>query len=116
MFCRFFCQLTTRFGRLRSSLRGNCSICRRLGALWAHADIDKIKVSYDEAATIGYCQGDKTLMVRSCKTCGCTTHWEPLDPEKTPWMALNCNMAKAGDIEGLPIRLFDGAESWAYLE
>lgn len=94
----------------------NCSICRRIGALWAHADIDKVKVSYDETATTGYCQGDKTLMVRSCKTCGCTTHWENLKEPRSGRMAVNCRMADPKDIADLRIRHFDGAESWQFLD
>ena len=94
----------------------NCSICRRIGALWAHADINKIKVSYTEAATIGYCQGDKTLVVRSCKTCGCTTHWENLKDPQDGHMAVNCRMADPKVIADLKVRHFDGAESWQFLD
>ena len=28
----------------------NCSICRRIGALWAHADIEKNRIDYENSA------------------------------------------------------------------
>ncbi|WP_282610736.1 GFA family protein [Pelagibius sp. Alg239-R121] len=94
----------------------NCSVCRRIGALWAHADVGKIKVSCADDATIGYITGDKTLIIRSCKTCGSTTHWENLDPPRHKHMAVNCRMADPEDIASLRIRRFDGAENWEYLD
>ncbi len=94
----------------------NCSICRRIGALWAHADIDKIRISYEKGATIGYSRDDKNLVFVSCKTCGCTTHWENLKEPQNGHMAVNCRMADPKDIDGLKIRRFDGAESWQFLD
>ena len=99
-----------------SLTRCNCSYCRRAGALWAHADIGKVTVRHDAGATIRYIWGDKTLAFVTCRTCGCTTHWESLDPQGHPRMAVNCAMCDPKDIEGLPIRRFDGADTWRYLD
>lgn len=96
--------------------RCNCSVCRRIGGLWAHAEIRRIKVHYELGATIAYVWGDKTLARHICKTCGCTTHWETLDPERHPRMGVNMAMCDPADIQGLRIRHFDGADSWQYLD
>ena len=96
--------------------RCNCSYCSRAGALWAHDDVERISLSYDPDAVVRYVWGDKTLAFVSCKLCGCTTHWESLDPQASPRMAVNCSMAKAAALSGLRIRHFDGADTWRFLD
>lgn len=95
----------------------NCSICRRLGTLWAHATIDDIKITCREGATLAYVWGDQMLAFHTCKTCGCTTHWENLHPEGPDTrMAVNGRMADPADVRDLPVRRFDGAETWQFLD
>lgn len=94
----------------------NCSICRRIGALWAHASIEKIKLRYPKDGTIDYVCGDRTLVTKSCKTCGCTTHWENLKDPENGHMAVNCRMADPKEIADLRIRRFDGAEKWEFVD
>ena len=94
----------------------NCSICRRIGALWAHSEITNIEVICGDNATMTYVQGDKKLAIHTCRSCGCTTHWENLAPEESPHMAVNCRMIDAADIADIPIRQFDGADTWTYLD
>jgi hypothetical protein len=96
--------------------RCNCSYCRRAGALWAYPALDKVTVTYDPAAATRYIQGDRTLAFVSCKTCGCTTHWESLDTQKNRRLAVNCAMAEPKDIAGIRVRLLDGADTWEYLD
>jgi len=59
----------------------NCSLCRRLAALWAYYEYGSVRVWGHPEHTEEYIQGDRTLRTVRCKTCGCTTHWEPLHPE-----------------------------------
>ena len=94
----------------------NCSYCRRTRARWAHTTADRVKLVHGPDATMRYVWGDKTLAFVSCKTCGCTTHWDSLDSAADRRMAFNCAMADAGSLDGLPIRHFDGAESWDFLD
>jgi len=96
--------------------RCNCSICRRLGALWAHADASEVSLLRAPDATFGYAWGDKTIAFHSCRTCGCTTHWESLRPDRSTRMAVNGNLSDPDDIAGLRIRHFDGADRWAFLD
>ncbi len=95
----------------------NCSICRRLGALWAHAAIADINILSAENATLAYVHGDKMLAMHSCRSCGCTTHWESLTPDQEgTHMAVNFRMVDPSITTGLRVRHFDGAESWEYLD
>jgi hypothetical protein len=94
----------------------NCSYCRRSRGLWAYGTVDQIKLTYDPDAVIRYIWGDKMLATISCKVCGCTTHWESLDPENRPRMGVNAAMADPASIAGIRIRRFDGAESWTFLD
>ena len=94
----------------------NCSYCRRARALWAHTTADRVTLTHTPEATLRYEWGDRTLAFVSCRTCGCTTHWDSLDRAPNRRMAVNCAMADPACLEGLPVRRFDGAESWAFLE
>lgn len=110
----------------------NCSLCRRIGALWAHVDPAQVTVTLGEDATFVYIQGDKRVALHTCKTCGCTTHWDALGDalgdasgdasgkglkEEAPArMGINCRMAEPGDIAALRVRHFDGADAWEYLD
>lgn len=94
----------------------NCSACRKLGTIWAHADESEIVLKHEEGATISYVWGDKTLAFHSCGTCGCTTHWLGLDKAAGTRMAVNIRLADPADIKDLRLRHFDGADSWDYLD
>ena len=92
----------------------NCSVCRRLGTLWIYAKLTQITVT---GSTLSYVWGDKSLAFHSCKTCGCTTHWAPLKPEEPDaYMAVNLRLADPEVIAAVPVRHFDGAETWAFLD
>lgn len=75
----------------------NCSICRRTGALWTYSAPRDVMVTGEG---VGYVQGDATLTLWHCATCGVVTHWTPRDP--------------AYDRMGINLRLFDPA-LWAAL-
>ncbi|MGB5544523.1 MAG: GFA family protein, partial [Gammaproteobacteria bacterium] len=94
----------------------NCSICRRIGGLWGHVPIESVTISADPDSTIRYIQGDKTLAIHTCSRCGCTTHWENLQPEKSGHMAVNFRMCTADDIARFRVRKFDGADTWKFID
>ncbi|WP_341365456.1 GFA family protein [Yoonia sp. BS5-3] len=92
----------------------NCSICRRLGTLWIYAPIADVTI---DGPTRGYAHGDKNLAIHHCPTCGCVTHWENLHPEKPDaYMAVNLRLADPNVIASVPVRRFDGAETWTFLD
>ncbi len=67
-----------------------------------------------QGSTIAYSWGDKGIAFHSCKTCGCTTHWAGLVNAR---MAVNLGLADdPRNIADLPLRHFDGAESWEFLD
>ena len=97
----------------------NCSACRRYGSLWLHADRSEVELEHDADATLAYEWGDRMLAFHSCRICGGTTHWLSTQKEvgsDEDRMAVNCRMAEPADIADLPIRHFDGADSWQYLD
>ncbi|MDD9934937.1 MAG: GFA family protein [Myxococcales bacterium] len=93
----------------------NCSICRRLAALWAHAPIAGIAIHMQDDATLRYVWGDKMLAFHTCRTCGCTTHWENLRPDGDR-MAVNCRLVEPAELEGIRVRRLDGADTWKFLD
>lgn len=95
----------------------NCSICRRYGALWSHADLDKIIINAASGQLRHYSWGDGEIAFNACKTCNCLTHWSPVDKTGSlDYMAVNLRMADTKAIKHLPIRRFDGADSWTFLD
>lgn len=94
----------------------NCSICRRLGALWAYYEVGAVKVIGHPEHTSEYIHGDKTLRVVRCRNCGCTTHWEPLVVKPDSKLGVNIRNFDPDDIGPIRIRLLDGADTWKFIE
>ena len=94
----------------------NCSICRRLAALWGHFEKRQVRINAADDATIDYVHGDRTLAMHTCRRCGCTTHWTSLDPDENARMAVNFRMCSDEDVARFPVRHFDGADSWQFLD
>lgn len=92
----------------------NCSACQRFGALWLHEDASSIEIEADPDATLAYMWGDNSLTFHTCKICGCTTHWLPVDETSTR-MAINACMIPKEDIADIRVRHLDGADTWQYL-
>jgi hypothetical protein len=94
-----------------------CSYCSRIGALWAAYTVSEVCVEHARDAVIAYTHGDRTLAFVSCATCGCTTHWRPAGSAPgDARMKVNMRVAVGYDISGLRRRVFDGADSWRYLD
>lgn len=96
--------------------RCNCSLCRRLGSVWAYYEFGTVVVEGHPANTDEYIQGDRTLRTIRCKTCGCVTHWEPLDTEKITRHGVNLNNFPPALLESVPVRRFDGADTWTFID
>ncbi|WP_169543385.1 GFA family protein [Sneathiella aquimaris] len=94
----------------------NCSICRRLGALWIHSEYQQITLECQPSDTLGYSFGPRNRAFHSCILCGCTTHWEGLTEETETRIAVNGLLLPSAVIEPLKIRRFDGAETCQYLD
>jgi hypothetical protein len=90
----------------------NCSLCRRIGALWGYYDVDAVRVYGHPENTDEYIQGDKTLRTVHCRACGCTTHWEPLGPDRPAKMGVNIRNFDSQEVGKVRIRVLDGADTW----
>lgn len=93
----------------------NCSICRRLGALWAYYHP---KVVHVVGTTVGYQSGDRMLELHHCPTCACTTHWRPL-PDRAPpdRMGINVRLMAPEVVAAAHVKRVDGAsDTWAVLD
>ena len=93
----------------------NCSICRRYGARWAYYRASEVKMCTAADATRGYSWGDRTISFRHCRNCGCVTHYESIGDDGRR-LAVNARMVDPQVIATVPVRTFDGADSWKYLD
>ncbi|MBC3957760.1 GFA family protein [Pseudomonas sp. DOAB1067] len=98
------------------AIKCNCSICLRLGAVWAQYEAGAVTFEGHPQNTSSYVWGQKTLRTIRCKNCGCVTHWEAILPEPGVGVGVNINNFDRELIGMTPVRHFDGADSWAYLE
>lgn len=103
----------------------NCSICRRLGARWIYAPVADVTFDMQSDATLSYIREAGNLAFHTCRTCGCTTHWAMVsrnpDAENTSTtardrVALNANLCPPEHVAALPVRHFDGADTWQFLD
>lgn len=90
----------------------NCSICRRLGTLWAYYAPAQVRVA---GGTATYRWGDRALDLHRCATCGCVTHWTPVDPGGDR-MGVNARLMDPALVAAARIRRLDGADTWKYLD
>jgi len=90
----------------------NCSICHRLGTLWAYYSTAQVRV-IGETAT--YRWGDKSIDFHRCATCGCATHWALVEPTRDR-MGVNARLMPPAVIAAVRIRRLDGADTWNYFD
>lgn len=100
--------------------RCNCSICRRYATLWTHATEADLTVLAGEASTETYLYGDKDLEFHRCPSCGVVVYWRshmPKGRSDGDRLAVNMNLVEPPTaIAHLPIRTFDGAHTWRFLD
>ncbi len=94
----------------------NCSICRRLGVLWAYYAPRQVEIIADPDAGGQYSWGKKSLAFHHCRSCGCTTHWAPLPRRDQGRMGVNARLMDPGVLAAARIRRLDGAASEKYLD
>ena len=93
-----------------------CSICRRYGALWAYRSSRTAKVLSAPDVENVYKWNDKFLEFYHCRTCGCITRYESVKKDENSRIAVNARMMTKDDIAGIPVRTFDGADTWKYID
>lgn len=93
----------------------NCSICRRYGAKWAYFTNRTVRLNTAPDSVTAYSWGDHDIEFFHCSTCGCMTHYESTDKSGEWRVAINTRMMDPAVINRLPVRYFDGASSWTFL-
>lgn len=95
----------------------NCSVCRRTGAHWAHYQAPRVRIRRARGALASYAWGNKGLRFMRCGTCGCLTHWEATRNPRQRRMGVNMrNVVDPKLLDGVRIRLLDGARTWKFLD
>lgn len=94
----------------------NCSICRRYGALWGHYTRATVTVNYRPESVSAYRWGDQVIEFCHCSECGCVTHYEGVEKTPEERLSINFRMFPSELYSGLPVRLFDGADSWKFID
>lgn len=98
------------------AIRCNCSLCRRTGGIWAYYPFGAVSIQGHPEHTESYVWGDRTLRTVRCRTCGIVSHWEPLEPKPGDRHGVNlCNFAPEL-LASVPVRRFDGADTWTFLD
>jgi hypothetical protein len=89
----------------------NCSICRRLGVLWAYYRPDQVAIRCASDATVPYVWCDRVIAFHHCKICGCLTHWEDIREPFGDRMGVNARLMDLEVLAAAKVRKFDGAVS-----
>ncbi len=93
-----------------------CSICRRYGARWAYCTRATARVLSNPDVLTAYVWGDRTIEFCHCKHCGCLTHYESVEKANDSRVAVNGRMLPPEDLADVQVRVFDGADTWRYLD
>ena len=84
-------------------------IARTLIMLWAYYEPRQVKVIPESGATFIYLWGDKMIEHHTCRTCGCTTHWTPVD-KTYPRMGVNARMMELEVLAAAKVRHSPGPD------
>jgi len=93
-----------------------CSICRRLGVLWAYYDPAELIFATPNAELDAYVWGDKMIAFHRCRACGCTIDWRPRPGTDPNRMGLNARLFDLEVLASARVRHLDGADSETYVD
>lgn len=88
----------------------NCSICRRIGSLFAFVPEDKFRLKSGADTLTDYQFNRKVIHHLFCPTCGVKAVGRGTRPNGTPMVAINVRRLDGVDLDALNIRKFDGAK------
>jgi hypothetical protein len=86
----------------------NCSICTKLGAVWAFAPKSKFTLARGEDKQGDYLFNKKRLHHRFCTTCGIESYAEGTSPDGSPTVGINLRCLEGVDVDKLSPRAWDG--------
>lgn len=85
----------------------NCSLCRRLGVLWAYYPIAEVTITATQP-TDSYAWGGQNVDFHRCASCGVLTHWYPRKTNRTS-LGVNARLIDPALLAQAKIRYKDGA-------
>lgn len=93
----------------------NCTVCRRYGVFWAY-DLAGDRTQFS-GETRAYVRDKGRVGFHFCVRCGCITHYRALKPdaEGKSRTAVNLRMAEPKSVAHLPIRHWEGLDSFTSL-
>ncbi len=93
---------------MAGALKCNCSICSKLGAVWAFAPKSKFRLKTAEGKLGDYQFGKKHLHHRFCPSCGIESYAEGVAPDGTATVGINLRCLDGLDVDKLAPRAHDG--------
>ena len=94
----------------------NCSLCRRIGGPWVYFEFGTVEIEGHPEYTAEYIQHDGTLKTIRCRTCGCVTHWEPLEIKTGAKHGVHLANFDPEFVASVRVRKFDGANTWKFFD
>ena len=91
-----------------SAMQCNCSICSRLGAIWAFTPKAQFKLTKGEGKQGDYQFNKHVLHHRFCPTCGIESYAEAKGPDGTDMVGINLRCVEGLDVSKLSPKQFDG--------
>jgi hypothetical protein len=93
----------------------NCTLCRRLGALWAYDfEHERIRLHGPRSSYTRPGKADPALEILFCPTCGCVLSWRGLrlEADGRRRIAVNVRLAPPEAVADLPIDHFDRLDTF----
>ncbi len=90
------------------ALKCNCSICTKLGAVWAFAPKAKFNLNKGAGKQGDYLFNKKVLHHRFCTTCGIESYAEGTGPDGSPMVGINLRCVGGVDVDKLNPKPWDG--------
>jgi len=91
-----------------SAIACNCSICSRLGAVWAFAPKAKFKLTNGEGKQGDYQFNKHVLHHRFCPSCGVESYAEGKGQDGSEQVGINLRCVQAIDVNKLSPKQIDG--------
>lgn len=75
-----------------------------------------MNINCSPGSTTAYIWGDRMIEFYHCNNCSCITHYESLEKKADSRIAVNARMMPPEIVAAIPVKKFDGADSWKFIE
>lgn len=83
--------------------------------MWAYYDAPEVSVTVGEFPLSRYQWDTKWVAFHACSHCACVMQHTSIDQQGKDKVGLNARMADPEMIADIPVRLFDGSDSWKFI-